>query len=218
MTGRSGRPDLVIGFPAPLAQRKGSHERATYGRLPRGRRGRGSGVSRLHLRVQAGDELLGQLLARLHLPLPGGRGLHAVRLRTRHGRWPDDLGRGPRSGRAASGRPRLRRGRVAVSGLRWDLPVDPATVGSPLGVDGRVDLHAGVGGDHFQRVLRCGPVRRDPVRYRALDEHHHPLCSRAHRPGDRAQLRWHASARQGGLLRLRRRTGRCGRRGGGGCS
>ena len=177
-----------------------------------GRRGGAARGARLHLGVQARDEHVGELLARLHLPLPGRRDVHAVRGR-RAGRWPaDDLVAAHRRRRTVPRGAGLRRGRLAVPGRRWCLSVGSPAVGQTLGLADRLGLHRGAA-DHDRRGgLRGRPLSGCAARVRA-GHHLHDHLRRDH-AGHRAgpEHARHQGALDRGRDRFLRRAARRARR------
>ena len=159
--------------------------------------------------IQTGDEPVGELLPRLHLLVARRGHLHPVRVRAGHRRAADDLVAGDRGHRTVPGRAGVQRGRIAVPGRRWRLPVGTAAVGQEVGLDDRLGLYRGAADHHRQRDLRFGAVRGAAVQPRAHREHGHHLRAARAVAGHGHQLRRHQDSVVRGHRRIHRRDRRC---------
>ena len=134
-----------IGFPPqtvwPAYQRGGRSDQDDAAH----RRGRRQSPRRTRLRepFRAPDGVVGELRARVHVPLPRRRHLLGVRARLRGRRPADDLEHRHRRPRPVAGRAGVRRDRRPVPGRGRDLPVGAAADRPPLGVDSPAGSTAG---------------------------------------------------------------------------
>ena len=151
---------------------------------------------------------MGELRARVHLPVAGRRGLLDLRAGVRGRRAADDLERGHRRARAAARGAGVRRGGGAVPGRGRDLSVGATADRPALGVADGLDLR--VGADRHRRV---GLHRRGDLRRLAVRVHAEPLhdgadrgCADAAVPADQPER--DEDARPGGDGRVRGRADR----------